>query len=274
MDYYLLEKVASSITKITDITGVYAYLIEGNNKAALIDTCCGIGDISLIVKGISNLPVTVICTHGHVDHAGGTFGFDDVYLSRSDLGLVQEHTTVDFRKCYVDSFVTPDSYALTDFVPQRKADYQQLENRSLFDLGGITLEAVSVQGHTQGMTCVLIKELRTLIIGDACNSRTFLFFPEASSVEQYKQNLLALKNEDKKFDTVWFSHGNYSGDKTVIDEAIALCGEIMAGSSDNIEFEFMGEVAYLAKKTDQNYSRLDGKTANIVFNPKRVFEKH
>ena len=41
MEIYRSEKVSEHITRIIDIAGVACYLIEGNDDACLLDTCCG-----------------------------------------------------------------------------------------------------------------------------------------------------------------------------------------------------------------------------------------
>lgn len=50
---------------------VYMYLLAGDKQAILLDT--GYGTIALdeIVAALTDLPVLVLCTHGHFDHIGG-----------------------------------------------------------------------------------------------------------------------------------------------------------------------------------------------------------
>jgi hydroxyacylglutathione hydrolase len=273
MEFFHCEKVAANVTKISDVAGVHAYLVEGRQKAALLDTCSGAGNLKAFVGSLTRQPVVVICTHGHVDHAGGTFGFDPVYLNERDLELAKRHTSVEFRRGFVETAVPPGVITSADYVPQREGEYLNLVDGQVFDLGGLSLEAIALPGHTQGMTCILVRELRALLLGDGCNSRTFLFSPEASSVEQYQVQLRNLLRHETQYDTVWFSHGHHQGSKTIVPECIELCAEIMAGQTDNVPFQFMGDTACLAKTINPDYSRVDGKTANIVFDPTRIFVK-
>jgi hydroxyacylglutathione hydrolase len=274
MQFFQYEKILPNVTKITDVFQVAAFLVEGTKEAALIDTCCGFGNLQTLVERQTQLPVTVICTHGHVDHAGGSYGFEKVYLNDNDGELVKEHTTIAFRRSAIESVVPPVSISDEAFVPQRNGGYQNLYDGQIFDLGGITLEAVALPGHTQGMICVLFREQRSLLLGDGCNTFTFLFSPEASSVETYKMSLqnLLLKHDDR-FDTVMFSHGHNTGSKQILDECIHLCDEIMTGKTDNLPFEFMGQTALIAKAMNQDFSRVDGKTGNIVYNPGKIFNQ-
>ncbi len=40
---FTCEKLRDNITSIVDPTDVRAFLIEGTDRAVLIDTCCGVG---------------------------------------------------------------------------------------------------------------------------------------------------------------------------------------------------------------------------------------
>jgi glyoxylase-like metal-dependent hydrolase (beta-lactamase superfamily II) len=60
------------------------YLIEGKEKAALIDTGVGVGDLKPFIRELTDKPLIVLVTHGHVDHALGAVSFDEVYMSHID----------------------------------------------------------------------------------------------------------------------------------------------------------------------------------------------
>ena len=271
--FFTQEKVHPNIIKIMDLTGVYSYLVEGEHTAALLDTGTGVGSIKDYVSSITTLPVIVICTHGHVDHIGGAYGFDKVYLNEKDFALAKEHSRIVVRKEYTDMMIREDEIAERDYVPAREKPFLPMQEGQLFDLGGITLEAIQLPGHTMGMTCILIKEMRILLLGDACNSSTFLFMPECTSVEEYKNNLEKFLPHKNRFDLLWFSHGPYEGSSDILNEGIDLCKRIMKGEHDNIPFDFMNEKAIMAKTIDKDRSRVDGKVFNIIFNPQRIYKK-
>ena len=50
------------------------YLVEGTQKAALVDTGSGAGSLRQYVETLTERPVIVLLTHGHVDHAMGGAG--------------------------------------------------------------------------------------------------------------------------------------------------------------------------------------------------------
>lgn len=54
---------------------VQSFLVVGEERAALIDTGAGMGNLAKEVKEITDKPLYVLNTHGHVDHAGGNGRF-------------------------------------------------------------------------------------------------------------------------------------------------------------------------------------------------------
>ena len=78
IQYYSAEKLNTHMTAIRSLTGEIMYLIEGEEKAVLVDTCLGVGHLRRFVETLTEKPITVILTHGHVDHALGAPEFDEV----------------------------------------------------------------------------------------------------------------------------------------------------------------------------------------------------
>ena len=64
------------------------YLVEGNDRALLIDAGTYIPELDKIVAKITSKPVTMMLTHAHGDHAGGVGPFPEVYLNAGDMTIV------------------------------------------------------------------------------------------------------------------------------------------------------------------------------------------
>lgn len=272
MFFFKSEKVTPSITKITDLTGVFVYLAEGTEKAVLIDSGTGIGDLFEYVHTLTEKPLSVILTHGHCDHAGGAARFDEVYLNEKDWYLASYHASVENKTGYA-KFIMGEAYDQVceeDICPERTKGYLPLTDGQIFDLGGLTLKMVTVPGHTAGMTCILFKEERSILFGDACNPNVFLWDEESSSVEEYLESLKALKQIEDLYETVYLSHGDTVIDKAVLDGNIKICEEILNGQADDCIYEFMGKNLLLAKKVNEQQARMDGGLGNIVYNPDKI----
>ena len=77
-EVYRLTSTVYAIYEDGQFEEVISYLVLGEDKAALIDTGNGIGDIKALVDRLTNLPVTVLNTHTHGDHIGGNHQFREV----------------------------------------------------------------------------------------------------------------------------------------------------------------------------------------------------
>lgn len=66
--FHTAESIAKNTWRISESGMVNCYLLTGDTGALLIDTGCGLGDLSEVVKRITGLSVTVVLTHMHPDH--------------------------------------------------------------------------------------------------------------------------------------------------------------------------------------------------------------
>ena len=76
--------------RIDDYFTATCYLIEGRDKALLIDTGMGEGDLLDTVKKLTRLPVEVAITHPHRDHMFRIDRFEKVYLHKNDVEKIRE----------------------------------------------------------------------------------------------------------------------------------------------------------------------------------------
>ena len=58
----------------------FMYLLEGEEKALLIDTGWGAGNLRTFVEKLTDKPVIVTNTHGHLDHSGGNGEWESVLM--------------------------------------------------------------------------------------------------------------------------------------------------------------------------------------------------
>jgi hydroxyacylglutathione hydrolase len=272
MEFFKVERVTDSLRRITDVTGVHMYLAEGRDRAALVDTGTGIGDLAAFVATLTPLPLTVLVTHGHGDHAGGASWFGAAYLADADRDLAGRHVSRAFAKDYARIFLgdAVDGLGDADFAPERPVVWRPLVHGAVFDLGGTTLEAVALPGHTQGMTCILFREDRRLLYGDGCNPFVFLFDSDSSTVADYRATLIGLRDYDALYDEALLSHILGALPKTLLDSCIDVCDDLLAGRTDAFPFEFMSQAHPVAKAMGRTGRRADGGLGNIVYDPDRI----
>lgn len=83
--YYKPLKIAENIYHIYEPGNVYTTLIIGEEKALLIDTGYGFGNLAEFVRTLTDKPLEVVLTHGHTDHCGGNYEFPTVYMNLMDV---------------------------------------------------------------------------------------------------------------------------------------------------------------------------------------------
>ena len=128
------------------------YIVEGNDKAVLIDNGTKIADLDKIVTSITTKPVMVIATHVHPDHLGNISYFPEVYINPGD--------TVN----------------IVGTMPDYKGKVKYLKDRQIIDLGGRQLEVVFTPAHTPGSTTFIDKAAGYGFSGDSFGSGNLLLF--------------------------------------------------------------------------------------------------
>lgn len=276
--FFRAKKIYGNVTLIAGMGGEQSYLIKGSEKALLIDGLAGVGSLKAFVRELTDLPVTMVNTHGHVDHIGADFEYGEVYIAPADIALLYEHSDREMRLGFAKSGAMfgplPVEPRLDDVTVPGPIKTLPLKDGDIFDLGVVQLETISVPGHTKGTVVFLDRTRGVVYSGDACNRNTLLFTEFSTSIEEYKESLLHFHSFEGAFELLWGGHGGQAEKKNIIEEAIALCDEIMAGTDDAIEaVGFGNQPCWYAKAKNERFERLDGGVANIAYAKNRIWEK-
>jgi glyoxylase-like metal-dependent hydrolase (beta-lactamase superfamily II) len=129
------------VIETTDKTSMY--IIEGTNKAMLIDTGTKCDKLDEVVRTITKKPLYVLITHAHGDHAGNIQYFPEIYLHPAD--------TVLLNKSY-------------------KGVIHFVKDGQVFDLGDKKIEVAHMPAHTPGSIVLLDKKAGSCYSGDAFGS--------------------------------------------------------------------------------------------------------
>lgn len=216
--YYRVSQLAEGRYRIYDPLGVHMDLFTGTEKALLFDTGYGFVDLRDTIREITDLPLTVVNSHGHMDHANGNAQFDGpIYIHPEDMPVCRAHHSARFKNNAIryaetatDFFTGEPVRAITsDFDPERyiKSPTGRLvpvTEGHCFDLGGMLLEVVELPGHTRGSIGLLMREEGILYAADAMNDNLWLFLPEATPLAEYRRTLDKAWNLE--FDTLIISH--------------------------------------------------------------------
>ncbi|MFB6310601.1 MAG: MBL fold metallo-hydrolase [Salinirussus sp.] len=178
-DWFDVTRYSDSIREIEDTEGVRIFLVEGEERALVIDAGRGIGNLRDLVAELTDLPVTLALTHWHWDHIGSAAEFEDVRIHPAERAA-DGRVTVD---AVTDEFVG----SAADFIDEWRAAGKELpagiddqfeldpvpaENVSPLapgdhiDLGDRGIEAIHIPGHTPGQLALLDREAGVLFGAD------------------------------------------------------------------------------------------------------------
>lgn len=213
------KEVLPGVHHIMDCMGVCMTLVTGRERALLVDTGYGIEDVAAYVRTFTQLPLTVIITHGHHDHALGARWFEETLMFPEDQEDFAAYTAARQRRAVLagargKGIQTDEAAYLTAPIPMPLPLTEQT-----LDLGGLTAQIMNVPGHTPGSAVVLVPELSLLLTADDWNPCTWLFFPKALPVKQYRENLRGLL--ELPFSQVLCSHQPVLFPRAKIDEFAA-----------------------------------------------------
>lgn len=198
-----------NVYHIQDTTETCGTLIVGENQALLVDTCTGCGDLKSVVEALTDNPYMVVNTHAHLDHIGGNYQFDKVYMNGKEAAVGARYLDeLDIRPAVLNQF---DKMGFR-MKEERKKEYlayhmenaDTLDMEEEIDLGGIHVQPVPMYSHSPGMTGFYVKERGLLLGGDSVCILTCLYFDESSSVEEHLKVLEEVSQID--FSYILTSH--------------------------------------------------------------------
>jgi glyoxylase-like metal-dependent hydrolase (beta-lactamase superfamily II) len=184
------------------------YLIEGNDKAILIDAGTNIKDLDKIVSSITKKPVILVATHVHPDHTGSSINsFPEIYINPGD----------------------------TDLVPMFMSKYQgvvkYIKDKEIIDLGNRQIEVVYTPGHTKGSTTFIDKNAGYGFSGDSFGTGLLLLEVNFSTFIASCEKICALM-EGNKIKYLYTGHYNENNMETLnkIKDMLALSQNVLSGN--------------------------------------------
>ncbi len=198
-EYYHIHALKPDIFRITSAEGVFCDLFVGCDRALLFDTGYGFGNIREVVRGLTDKPLVIVNSHGHLDHTCGNGWFEEnIFIHPKDMELCREHTSEAARRhgaalaAASKDLLTgqihntlPERFDEEKYVHLGSGRLLPVREGDIFELGGITLKVVEVPGHTAGSIALIYDEEKWLYAGDAMNSFTWLFAKEAQPLSVY-----------------------------------------------------------------------------------------
>jgi hydroxyacylglutathione hydrolase len=219
------------------------YLLCGRDRALLIDTGWGVGDLAGLVSTLTPLPLTVVVTHGHPDHVGGAGQFPQVAIGEADRTLALDALDPHSRGGALELGVMPQP------LPAGLDRQAWLAPRAVFvpaptggvlDLGGRRVEAIALPGHTPGGICYVDRESRHMFTGDSLlGLPVWMHLDESLPLGVFLQGLCRLCDKADACCALWPGHGR-------LDDPPLPCGlldRMIEGIRDVVEGRRVGTPA-------------------------------
>ncbi|NLM98372.1 MAG: MBL fold metallo-hydrolase [Halanaerobiaceae bacterium] len=210
---YELIKLETGLWVISDYRNSSMYVVESRDRALLVDTGMGTGDLKGFVEKITDKPLELILTHAHWDHTGQADLFENPYMSHKEEEIIS---------------------LFEDILDLDIADFRDIKDGDIFDLGDRKLEVIELPGHTPGSIVLLDTENEILISGDAIGTgHLWMHVPGALPLAEYLISLKKLEKRKDEFRRIYPGHikevGNKPLDLEYFNNVIFLVEKVLAG---------------------------------------------
>ena len=218
-----------------------SYLVLGTEKAALIDTGCGIGNVRNLAEEFTKLPIIVVNTHSHYDHIAQNHLFKEIAIfdcpysreaakkgrTREEMasllgaGMLWKPLPADFDQV---------NYHVPPFTPTR-----WLKDRDVIDLGGRRLEVFHTPGHSPDSICLLDKNARLFWTGDIFYTGAIYTHLPGCDLDLFIRSYEKMIALSPQFERLMPSHNEPWIQKSILNEVLEAARDIRAGKGEYIE---------------------------------------
>ncbi len=237
------KKVYDWLYILDEVNTIYMYLIIGEKRALLFDTGYGFTDFRHLIDEVTDLPLTVVCSHGHDDHVLGCMQFGEAYLSEKDFPLCRSNDNPEQKEKQIIAIKrkTPDFEDMIDkeaYLTNTSLEgctFLPLDEDAVFDLGGITLQVYPVPGHTKGSVTLYCPEKKAIFTGDTVMKNHRVIYGQSLEISAEPQDFIRALGVLEKLDieSVWPAHGDVPVEK----EYISLDREMLIDWAHNGDVE-------------------------------------
>ncbi|MBT6509255.1 MAG: MBL fold metallo-hydrolase, partial [Rhodospirillaceae bacterium] len=157
-------------THVHEYGGGSMWLVEGTERALLVETGLGVAPLRAFVETITDKPVIAFASLGYYDHAGGLHQFDERWIHGADAHRIERPNRINTAaQWYLDGAFAalphagfdPASYVMPASKPTRL-----LNDGDVIDLGNRRFRVCHLPGVTSGASALFEEETGVLFTGE------------------------------------------------------------------------------------------------------------
>lgn len=157
-------------THVHEYGGGSMWLVEGAERALLVETGIGVAPLRAFVETITDKPVIAFASMGYYDHAGGLHQFDERWIHANDAHRVEQPDRINTAaQWYLDGAFAalphadfdPASHVMPASQPTRL-----LHDGDVIDLGDRQFRVCHLPGVTSGASALFEDEIGVLFTGE------------------------------------------------------------------------------------------------------------
>ncbi len=199
--------------------GVYpsgnSLVVSGRGESIIIDP-----SVTVVEKGGAPIPIdAVLNSHAHEDHLPGNGLFTDARVHIHHDDLVGAHSLDGLLDVYGLEGTPRSDFAKTileEFNYSPRPDAKGFSDGDIFDLGGVTVEAVHLPGHTRGHSGFRISG-GVFFLSDIDLTGFGPYYGDAwSDLEQFEESLIKIRDEEADFYVTFHHKGIIEGRDTFV----------------------------------------------------------
>lgn len=202
------------------------YLLEGSQRALLIDTGWGAGNLRAFIEKLTDKPILVINTHCHPDHAGGNGEWPSVMMLTGG--------EKDLATCAGGPFDL-------DKLPFPNYRHEIVHDGDVIDLGNRKLEVMDISAHSNGSLALWDHEAGQLFVGDELESAQVIMHELAAvpgveyvleeRLRRHHANMQRLRERLTGAEQIFPAHNGAPIAQEYIDDYIELVEKIYDGDA-------------------------------------------
>jgi glyoxylase-like metal-dependent hydrolase (beta-lactamase superfamily II) len=215
-----------------------SYLLLGRDRALLIDTGNGIGNLREQVRALTPLPVQLVNTHHHIDHVGSNYLFDAIAAFDDAEGLARRTAALGYLHAKARTYIGPEVVCKpypsgfdpeTFCIPPYRVDHW-LKDGEILELGGRQVEVLHTPGHSPDSVCLLDRAARMLWVGDLFYTGQIYTWLAGGDLGQLVQSYRRLIDLFPSYDLLMPSHNEPAIEKSILLTVLQGAEQIQAGT--------------------------------------------